>query len=70
MTIEVFGHVQSLENYGGGKVKVHIHVERSRMTGKLLGEDPVISIIASLAETDVYRPGMQVRMLITPTGVK
>lgn len=65
MTIEVFGHVQSLEQGPRDQVAVLIQVESSRMCGEC-GNAPTIRIIASHAEVDSYRPGMEIKILIQP----
>jgi hypothetical protein len=64
MTIEVFGHVQAIENGGHNDVTLCIHIEASRMYAD---HKPVIlRVFASKAETEVYRPGMGVRIQIQP----
>jgi hypothetical protein len=65
MTIEIFGHVQAIEN-GGGSIGVTlcVHVEAWRMYAD---HKPVIlRVFASKAETEVYRPGMGVKIQIQP----
>lgn len=65
MTIEVFGHVQAIENGGGSNdVTLCIHVEASRMYGDR--KPVVLRVFASKAETEVYRPGMGVKIQIQP----
>lgn len=67
MTIEVFGHVRSVETYPIGKVLVTIHVESSRMPDHTtVRTGPTIEIIASKEETASYRPGMGIAIQIRP----
>ena len=66
MTIEVYGHVQSIEHAGAGHVLVRIQIEASRMPARSLGKEPIIEIYASAAEAEMYRPGTQIHMQIRP----
>lgn len=66
MTIEVFGHVQSLEHRGVDKVLVRIQVEASRMDAGPNAKAPTITVVASPAEVDSYRPGMAIHIQIRP----
>lgn len=64
MTIEVFGHVHAIENGGGNDVTLCVHVEASRMYAD--HKSVILRVFASHAETEVYRPGMRVRIQIQP----
>lgn len=65
MTIEVFGHVKSLEFHGVGKVLVDVQIEASRMLGKP-GTAPVVQFIATAAEVAEYKPGMGICIQVRP----
>lgn len=64
MTIDVYGHVQSLDHAGAGHVLVRIQVEASRMPCRAQGHPPVMEIYASSDEVAEYRPGAQVHIQI------
>ena len=67
MTIEVFGHVRSLETYAMGKVLVTLGIEVSRVPDESTTRSgPTIKVIASNEETESYRPGMGIRIVIQP----
>jgi len=64
MTIEVKGHVHSLEFCGSLETKVTLHLESSR-----LAEHPhQVTIRAKPTEIESYRVGMPVVVMIRPAA--
>ena len=66
MTIEIRGHIQAIENAGAGHVLLTVQIEASRMPAGHLGKAPIINVYASAAETDSYRVGMPIYILMWP----
>ena len=71
MSIEVIGVVTELRMRAINHVVVVMRLEMSRSDKRSTSHqtDPdVLEIIASKAEAEMYRPGTEVRLMITPTG--
>lgn len=60
MTIEVIGHVQTMEHGGGDTVAMTFTLENARTP------EP-FKIIASRGEVEMYRPGTVIKMQIRPS---
>lgn len=62
MTIEVKGHVHSLEFVGANEVSVTLHLESSR----LAAHPHQVAIRAKPAEIEAYKVGMPVVVMVRP----
>lgn len=68
MTIDIYGHVQSLDHAGAGHVLLRVQIEASRMPARALGHPPIVEIYASSDEVTMYRPGTPIHIQVRPNA--